>query len=107
MADGGEGTIDALRAAGAVTEERRVTGPLGQPVTAEWARLGGVHYVESAQACGISRAVHGCRPRPVLPSRRRPLRRQRSRRAHRVRQLPSRRPPLHRPRPPHWRSSAR
>jgi glycerate kinase len=54
MSDGGEGTIDALRAAGALTEERRVTGPLGQPVTAEWARLDGVHYVESAQACGIS-----------------------------------------------------
>ena len=36
VADGGEGLLDAL---GGSRRTERVTGPLGQPVTAEWAML--------------------------------------------------------------------
>ncbi|MFJ9544463.1 glycerate kinase [Streptomyces sp. NPDC101225] len=53
MSDGGEGTIEGLRSAGAEIRGRQVSGPLGQPVFARWAQLGTVHYVEAAQACGL------------------------------------------------------
>jgi glycerate kinase len=56
LADGGEGTLDALL--GAVGGSRRsttVTGPLGDPVEAEWAMLrGGVAVVEMARASGLA-----------------------------------------------------
>ena len=42
--DGGEGTAAALVAATAVELiAARVTGPVGEPVDAHWARLGGAH----------------------------------------------------------------
>lgn len=53
MSDGGEGTIENLRSAGAEVEGHQVSGPLGRSVFAQWARIGTVHYVEAAQACGL------------------------------------------------------
>jgi glycerate kinase len=56
LADGGEGTLDALVAAlGGSRRHTTVTGPLGDPVEAEWALLpGGVAVVEMARASGLS-----------------------------------------------------
>ena len=56
LADGGEGTLDTLLAArGGSRRTARVTGPLGDPVDAEWGVLtGGVAIVEMAQASGLS-----------------------------------------------------
>ena len=58
LADGGEGTLDALVAAkGGSRRKVSVTGPLGDPVDAEWALLpGGVAVVEMAQASGLALA---------------------------------------------------
>lgn len=56
VADGGEGTVDALlRAMGGTRMRTRVTGPLFEPETAEWGMLGdGVTAVmEMAQASGL------------------------------------------------------
>lgn len=56
LADGGEGTLDTLLAAvGGSRRSATVTGPLGEPVRAEWAVLsGGVAVVEMAQASGLA-----------------------------------------------------
>jgi glycerate kinase len=56
LADGGEGTLDALVAArGGSRRQTTVTGPLGDPVDAEWALLpGGVAVVEMARASGLA-----------------------------------------------------
>jgi glycerate 2-kinase len=56
LADGGEGTLDALLdAVGGSRRTTRVTGPLGDPVEAEWAMLrGGVAVVEMARASGLA-----------------------------------------------------
>jgi glycerate kinase len=56
LADGGEGTLDALLAArGGSRRTATVTGPLGDPVDAEWALLtGGVAVVEMARASGLA-----------------------------------------------------
>lgn len=62
LADGGEGTTDALvLATGGRRETLRVTGPLGEPVEAVWGRLGGdgempdagTAVVEMAAAAGL------------------------------------------------------
>ncbi|MBA2327633.1 MAG: glycerate kinase [Actinobacteria bacterium] len=55
VADGGEGTLDALVAArGGSIRTARVTGPLGEPVEAEWALLpDGTAVVEMARASGL------------------------------------------------------
>jgi glycerate kinase len=55
LADGGEGTLDALLAArGGSRRKVRVTGPLGEPVEAEWGVLpGGTAVVEMAAASGL------------------------------------------------------
>ena len=55
MADGGEGTLDAVAAvSGAVWESSEVVGPLGEPRAARWLRLpGGVAVVELAECCGL------------------------------------------------------
>jgi len=60
LADGGEGTLDALLAArGGSRRTTRVTGPLGDPVDAEWGVLpGGIAVIEMAQASGLA-LVHG------------------------------------------------
>jgi glycerate 2-kinase len=54
LADGGEGTLDVLGGGNRLTA---VTGPLGEPVDAEW-RLeeDGTALIEAARACGLSLA---------------------------------------------------
>ncbi|MFN8034508.1 MAG: glycerate kinase [Acidimicrobiia bacterium] len=56
LADGGEGTLDVLVAAtGGSRRTNRVTGPLGEPVEAEWAVLAdGTAVVEMARASGLA-----------------------------------------------------
>lgn len=57
MADGGEGTVDAMVAAtGGETVELEVTGPLGEPVTAKYGLLhdGETAVIEMAAASGLS-----------------------------------------------------
>ena len=63
MADGGEGTVDALVAAcGGEVVRRQVSGPLGEPVEAGYALLpGGRAVVEMAAAAGL----------PLVPAERR------------------------------------
>ncbi|MCP2252140.1 glycerate kinase [Prauserella aidingensis] len=53
VADGGEGTLDVLLAAGGTRVDLRVSGPLSEPVDAWYVMLDGTAYVESARACGI------------------------------------------------------
>jgi glycerate kinase len=56
VADGGEGTVEALVVAtGGHVEERTVRGPLGEPVRARWGVLGGAGgaVVEMAAASGL------------------------------------------------------
>lgn len=53
VADGGEGTLDVLEAAGARIVRLTVRGPLEAAVKASYAVLDGTAYVESARACGI------------------------------------------------------
>jgi glycerate kinase len=52
VADGGEGTLDAL---GGANRETVVTGPLGDPVKAGW-RFGRTAVIEMAQASGLTLA---------------------------------------------------
>ncbi len=64
VADGGEGTLDALlEALGGERRSSRVTGPLGETVDAEWGILGDGRTVviESAQAVGLSLVPPGRR----------------------------------------------
>jgi len=51
MADGGEGTLDAL---GGANKTTLVTGPLGDPVQAAWRLHKGVAIIEMARASGLS-----------------------------------------------------
>lgn len=57
LADGGEGTLDALVAArGGSRRVTSVAGPLGEPLDAEWAMLSdGTAVVEMATASGLAR----------------------------------------------------
>jgi len=50
MADGGEGTLDAL---GGANRTSVVTGPLGDPVEAAWRLSRGVAVIEMAEASGL------------------------------------------------------
>ena len=50
MADGGEGTLEAL---GGPNRSSTVTGPLGRPVSAAWRLRGEVAVIEAAQAAGL------------------------------------------------------
>jgi glycerate kinase len=56
LADGGEGTLDALLASRGGSRRRvTVTGPLGEPVEAEWGVLpDGTAVIESARASGLA-----------------------------------------------------
>ncbi len=56
LADGGEGTLDALLAArGGSRRTASVTGPLGGAVDAEWGRLpDGTAVIEMARASGLA-----------------------------------------------------
>ncbi|MEU5918528.1 glycerate kinase [Streptomyces sp. NPDC004288] len=53
VADGGDGTVAAAVAAGFERREVRVTGPLGEPVTAAYALRGTTAVVEMAEASGL------------------------------------------------------
>jgi glycerate kinase len=67
LADGGAGTVEALvRARGGTECRTQVTGPLGEPVMADWAMLADGHtaVLEMAAACGLAL---------VAPERRNPL----------------------------------
>lgn len=56
IADGGDGTIEALYAgAGGKVEELAVTGALGQPQKAVWLSLPDLAVIELASACGIAK----------------------------------------------------
>lgn len=68
LADGGEGTLDALLAAvGGSVRYETVTGPLGDPVEAAWVVLtGGLGVVEMARASG--RALVAGRNDPLRAS---------------------------------------
>jgi glycerate kinase len=57
VADGGEGTLDVLEAAGARIVRLHVRGPLDEAVNASYAVLDGTAYIESARACGIEFVV--------------------------------------------------
>ncbi|WP_024875812.1 glycerate kinase [Saccharomonospora piscinae] len=57
VADGGEGTLDVLLAAGGRRVDARVRGPLSDPVAAHYVVLDDRAYVESARACGIEHVV--------------------------------------------------
>lgn len=53
VADGGEGTIEALLFAGGRAHDVHVQGPLGAPRSARFVTLGETAFIESAQACGL------------------------------------------------------
>jgi len=60
LADGGEGTLAAIEAAGGwVSATARVADPLGRPISARWLRSidGARAVVEMAEASGLSRVA--------------------------------------------------
>ncbi|MFI8993531.1 glycerate kinase [Streptomyces sp. NPDC053542] len=60
VADGGDGTVAAALAAGFARHEARVTGPLGEPVTATFAlSADGTAVVEMAEASGLQHLPEG------------------------------------------------
>ena len=54
LADGGEGTLDVLCPEAASRAAARVTGPLGDPVEAEWGMRGDTAVIEMARASGLA-----------------------------------------------------
>lgn len=69
VADGGEGTVRALVAAtGGALRQARVTGPLGDPVTAEYGMLGGEQARQTQTAVIEMAAASGL---PLVPPERR------------------------------------
>ena len=62
MADGGEGTLDAL---GGANRSSVVTGPLGEPVTAPWRLSRGTAVIEMALASGLALAGGASNNDPV------------------------------------------
>jgi glycerate 2-kinase len=61
IADGGEGTVDAVVSAGFSRVPDRVQGPTGERVLASYARRDGVAVVEMAEASGLARLPRGQR----------------------------------------------
>lgn len=59
VADGGDGTVAAAVAAGFERREARVTGPLGDPVTAAYALRDTTAVVEMAEASGLQHLPAG------------------------------------------------
>ncbi|MEC4016923.1 glycerate kinase [Streptomyces sp. H27-D2] len=59
VADGGDGTVDAAIAAGFERREARVSGPLGDLVTATYALRGDTAVVEMAEASGLRHLPEG------------------------------------------------
>ncbi|MDK4201458.1 glycerate kinase [Pseudomonas sp. HR1] len=71
LGDGGEGTLDAVLAAtGGEVREARVTGPLGELVTARWGWLAEQRtaFVEMASASGLELVPRACRDVRVATS---------------------------------------
>ena len=62
IADGGEGTLDAL---GGPNRTTRVTDPLGKPVEAQWRLAGDTAVIEMARASGLS-LVGGAKKNDVI-----------------------------------------
>lgn len=62
IADGGEGTLDAL---GGPNRTSRVTNPLGAPVDAQWRLAGDTAVIEMARASGLS-LVGGAKKNDVI-----------------------------------------
>lgn len=54
VADGGEGTLDAAVGSGFTRRSATVTGPLGEPVTADFAVRGNQAVIEMAAASGLA-----------------------------------------------------
>ena len=54
LADGGEGTIEALHAHGGRLQTTKVTGPLGEAVNAVWLLRGRTAFIEMARASGLA-----------------------------------------------------
>ena len=67
VADGGDGTLEALAASGFRLVPVVVSGPTGQPVDAAFARRGEMAVVELAEASGLRR-LPGGRPDPMQAS---------------------------------------
>ncbi|MEV0691169.1 glycerate kinase [Streptomyces sp. NPDC050388] len=67
VADGGDGTVAAAIAAGFDRREARVTGPVGDEVTAVFALRGDTAVVEMAEASGLQRLPDGV-PAPLTAS---------------------------------------
>ncbi|NHA69858.1 glycerate kinase [Phycicoccus flavus] len=67
VADGGEGTVDAVLAAGFAPTTVEVPGPTGEGVTTTLAARDGTVVVELADACGLGRLPGGV-PRPLTAS---------------------------------------
>ena len=65
LADGGEGTLDAL---GGPNRTTRVTGPIGAPVDAVWRLDGELAVIEMARASGLALAGGADRNAPVAAS---------------------------------------
>lgn len=53
IADGGEGTLEAVLASGGVRHDTSVRGPLEDTVTAPWALMGSTAVIETARASGL------------------------------------------------------
>jgi glycerate kinase len=54
LSDGGDGLLEVLGPLDGEWGEAQVTGPLGEPVTAAWLRVGDVAIVEMARASGLA-----------------------------------------------------
>lgn len=54
VADGGDGTLEAVLMKGGARRSALVQDPMGVPVRAEWALLGGTAVIESALASGLA-----------------------------------------------------
>lgn len=67
VADGGEGTVDAVVAAGFARHHATVAGPVGNPVTASYALKEGSAVIEMAEASGLRRLPGGV-PAPLTAS---------------------------------------
>ncbi len=65
LADGGEGTLDAL---GGPNRTTRVTGPLGSPVDAAWRLDGQLAVIEMARASGLALVGGADRNAPLAAS---------------------------------------
>jgi glycerate kinase len=62
LADGGEGTLDVLCPAASDRRSEWVTGPLGDPVEAEWGLRGDTAVIEMARASGLALVAGGNEP---------------------------------------------